>query len=86
MSYDLLSYSSLNSVLNITTMNGAGTGILNSNTTMFKTGNVYKYSNNTIHIHFIIIEINIVKYYLFFIDLLMDNFVSFNRSDAQYLI
>ena len=30
--------------LNITTMNGAGTGILNSNTIIFKTGNVYKYS------------------------------------------
>ena len=30
--------------LNITTINGAGTGILNSNTTIFKTGNVYKYS------------------------------------------
>ena len=28
--------------LNITTMNGAGTGIWNSNTTMFKTGNVYQ--------------------------------------------
>ena len=27
--------------LNITTINGAGTGILNSITTMFKTGNVY---------------------------------------------
>ena len=26
--------------LNITTINGAGTGILNSNTTMFKTGNL----------------------------------------------
>ena len=59
--------------LNITTMNGAGTGILNSNTTMFKTGNVYKNSNNTIYIHLIIFKINILKCYLFFINLLMDN-------------
>ena len=37
--------------LNITTINGAGTGIWNSNTTMFKTGNVnvnvYYLSNMT---------------------------------------
>ena len=62
--------------LNITTINGAGTGILNSTTTMFETGNVYKYFNNTIitfHIHLIILEINIVNCCLFFIDLLLDN-------------
>ena len=28
--------------LNITTINGAGTGIWNSNSIMFKTGNVYQ--------------------------------------------
>ena len=67
---------------NIATMNGPGTAIWKSNTTIFNTGNVYKYFNNTIHIHLIILEINIVKYCLFFIDLLIDNFVSFNTTDA----
>ena len=28
--------------LNITTINGTGTGIWNSNTTMYKTGNIYQ--------------------------------------------
>ena len=28
--------------LNITTINGAGTGIWNSNTTLYKTGNIYQ--------------------------------------------
>ena len=28
--------------LNITTINGAGTGIWNSNTTLYKTGNIYE--------------------------------------------
>ena len=41
--------------LNITTINGAGTGIWNSNTTMFKTGNVYQI------VQLIIIDLFIVR-------------------------